>query len=430
MKGASINSLERKIASTKRVILAIIFLVLPLFIFGQEKPVKKEEPVLALVGGTLIDGTGKAPIANAIIVIQGERIKAVGAADKIKIPEGATVIDVANKWILPGFIDCHIHLGYPYNPIQHLTDTDCLVTLRCLDTMNKYLRSGVTSVRDVGSSVEAMKALLAAKALGYIDTIRLFPCGNVITVTGGHGDGLRGCVAVNGPWAWREAVREMKKAGFDHIKISPTFTLEEAKAAVEEAKTLGLRITAHGGGLSDTTPTSMTRIAVEAGVHCIEHLNEMEEDVLDLMAKKGVYNVPTMAVYRELYRRNAVPRVLIEKRHWTLSMHETLFKKARERKILMGIGTDGVGDFMNLYPGLYFMEMKYFVELGVSPMETIVAATKNGAIILGKEDDLGTLEEGKLADLQVVAGDPLKSFDVLGQPEMVIIGGRIHRFKN
>lgn len=296
--------------------------------------------------------------------------------------------------------------------------------------MNKYLRSGVTSVRDVGSSVEAMKALLAAKALGYIDTIRLFPCGNVITVTGGHGDGLRGSMAVNGPWAWRQAVREMEKAGFDHIKISPTFTFEEAKAAVEEAKTLGLRITAHGGGLSDTTPTSMTRIAVEAGVQCIEHLNEMEEDVLDLMAKKGVYNVPTMAVYRELYRRNAVPRVLIEKRHWTLSMHETLFKKAREKKILMGIGTDGVGDFMNLYPGLYFMEMKYFVELGVSPMETIVAATKNGAIILGKEDDLGTIEEDKLADLQVIAGDPLKSFDVLGQPEMVIIGGRIHRFKN
>lgn len=430
MRCFRINSFQSKSVLTKQITWAIIFLILSLSIFGQEKQIKKEEPVIALVGGTLIDGTGKEPMANAAVIIQGERIIAVGPKDKVKIPQGAPIINVANKWILPGFIDCHIHLGYPYNTIQHLTDTDCLVTLRCLDTMNKYLRSGVTSVRDVGSSVEAMKALLAAKALGYIDTIRLFPCGNVITVTGGHGDGLRGCVAVNGPWAWREAVREMEKAGFDHVKISPTFTPEEVKAAVEEAKTLGMRITAHGGGLSDTTPTSMTRIAVEAGVHCIEHLNEMEEDVLDLMAKKGVANVPTMAVYRELYRRKAVPQVLIEKRHWTLSMHETLFKKARERKILMGIGTDGVGDFMNLYPGLYFMEMKYFVELGVSPMETIVAATKNGAIILDKEEELGTIEEGKLADLQVIGGDPLKSFDVLGQPEMVIIGGRVHRLKN
>jgi imidazolonepropionase-like amidohydrolase len=220
----------------------------------------------------------------------------------------------------------------------------------------------------------------------------------------------------------------MQKAGFGHIKISPTFTLEEAQAAVDEAKTLGLRITAHGGGLSDTTPTTMTRIAVQAGVQCIEHLNEMEDDVLDLMAQKGVYDVPTMAVYRELYRANATPAVLVEKRHWTQAMHETLFKKARERKILMGIGTDGVGGFMKLYPGLYFTEMKYFVELGVSPLETIVAATKNGAIILGKQDELGTVEVGKLADLQVVAGDPLKSFDALGKPEIVIVGGKVHRF--
>ena len=123
-----------------------------------------------------------------------------------------------------------------------------------------------------------------------------------------------------------------------------------------------------------------------------------------------------------------IPSVLVEKRHWILSIHETLFKKARERKILMGIGTDAVGQFMNLYPGIYFTEMKYFVELGASPMEAIMAATKNGAIILGKQDELGTLEAGKLADLQVIAGDPLKSFDVLGKPEIVIVGGKVHRY--
>jgi imidazolonepropionase-like amidohydrolase len=94
----------------------------------------------------------------------------------------------------------------------------------------------------------------------------------------------------------------------------------------------------------------------------------------------------------------------------------------------MGIGTDGVGGFMRLYPGLYFSEMKYFVELGVSPMETIVTATKNSAIILGKQDELGTIESGKLADLQVVSGDPLESFDVLGKPEVVMIGGKLRRF--
>jgi len=402
-------------------------LVLVLAVFGFSQA-KKEEPIIALVGATLIDGTGAAPVANTTVLIQGQKIKAAGPSGNVQVPSGAQKIDVAGKWILPGFIDCHIHTGYPYDDIQYFTDSDSLATLRSFHTLDMYLRSGVTAVRDVGSSVESMQALVAAQGLGYIDSIRLFACGDVITVTGGHGDGLRGAMAVDGPWAWRKAVREMQKAGFGHIKISPTFTLEEAQAAVDEAKTLGLRITAHGGGLSDTTPTTMTRVAVQAGVQCIEHLNEMEDDVLDLMAQKGVYNVPTLAVYRELYKVKGVPPVLIEKRHWTQSMHETLFKKARERKILMGIGTDGVGGFMKLYPGLYFTELKYFVEMGASPMETIVAATKNGALILGKADELGTVEAGKLADLQVVAGDPLKSFDVLGKPEVVIVGGKVHRF--
>ncbi|MGQ9470916.1 MAG: amidohydrolase family protein [Candidatus Aminicenantales bacterium] len=419
-----------KRSASQVIFVGLLFFSTLLLGLSQEKPVKKEEPVIALVGGTLIDGTGAPPVTNAVVLIQGQRIKAVGLADKVSVPANAIKINVAGKWVLPGFIDCHIHTGYPYNEIQYFSDTNSLATLRSLHIMNLYLRSGVTAIRDVGSIVETMQALLMAQALGYTNSIRLFPCGNVLTVTGGHGDGLKAAMAVDGPWAWRQAVREMKKAGFDHIKISPTFTLEEAQAAVDEAKTLGLRITAHGGGLSDTTPTSMTRLAVQAGVHCIEHLNEMEDDVLDLMAQKGVYNVPTMAVYRELYRKNKVPRVLVEKRHWTLAMHETLFKKARDRKILMGIGTDGVGEFMNLYPDLYFMEMKYFVELGVSPLETIVAATKNGAIILGKQDDLGTVEVGKLADLQVLGGDPLKSFDVLGKPEIVITGGKVHRFSN
>lgn len=390
---------------------------------------KKEEVVIALVGGTLIDGTGAAPVPDSTVLIQGKKIREVGPSTKVKIPEGAKKIDVKGRFILPGFVDLHIHTTYPFNEIQYFTDSDSLATLRALHILNMYLRSGVTSVRDAGSPVQSMLAVLAAAQLGYTDTIRLFSCGNLITVTGGHGDGLRASLAADGPWEFRKAVREMFKKGFRHIKISPTFTLEEAKAAVDEANILGIRITAHGGGQSDTIPTTMTRIAVQAGVQCVEHLNEMEDDVLDLMAQKGVYNVPTLSVYRELYKAKGVPKFLIEKRGWTQSMHETLFKKARARKIIMGIGTDAVGQFMKLYPGIYFTEMKYFVELGASPMETIVAATKVGALVLGKADELGTIEAGKLADIQVIKGDPLQSFDVLGHPEIVIVDGKFHEFK-
>jgi imidazolonepropionase-like amidohydrolase len=221
----------------------------------------------------------------------------------------------------------------------------------------------------------------------------------------------------------------MSKEGFRHIKISPTFTPEEARAAVEEAKTLGMHITAHGGGFSDTIPTTMTRIAVQAGVECVEHWNEMEDDVLDLMAAKGVYDVPTMTIYRESYKRDDISPVLIEKRHWSQAMHETLFRKARERKIVMGIGTDAGGSlYRGMYPQIYFDEMKYFVELGVPSLEAIVAASKNGALILGMADELGTVEPGKLADLQVIARNPLESLDALGAPELVFVNGKIHKF--
>jgi imidazolonepropionase-like amidohydrolase len=413
----------------KKSCLLLIFAVfLTLCLFSSQGK-KEEANIIALIGGTLIDGTGHSPVENTTVLIEGKKIKAVGPMDKVKIPEGAKKINVSGKWILPGFIDAHMHLTYPADDVQNLTQTDSLATLRALHFMEMFLRCGITTVRDVGAPVEPMRALNEAARLGYTDTIRLCSCGQLLTVTGGHGDGLKLARAVDGPWEWRKAVREMFKAGFDHIKISPTFTMEEAQAAVDEAKTLGIRITSHGGGLSDTSPTTMTRMAVQAGVQCIEHLNEMEDDVLDLIAEKGVYIVPTISIYREQYKENAIPGILIEKRGWSVSMHETLFKKARARKITMGIGTDAVGSFMKHYPKIYFMEMKYFVELGANPMEVLVAATRNGALILGKEDVLGTIQESKLADIQIVNGNPLKSLDVLGQPETVIIGGSVHVFK-
>ena len=393
---------------------------------AQEKKEKKDEPVTALVGGTIIDGTGAAPVVNATVLVQGAKILAVGPAATVKVPKGANVIDVRGKFILPGFIDCHTHITSETDQLEYHTDTNSLAALRGLQLMNFYLKSGVTAIRDVGSPIESIQALRKAQEMGYVDTIRLFPCGYLITVTGGHGDGMHGALAADGPWAFRKAVREMNKEGFRHVKISPTFTPEEARAAVDEAKTLGMHITAHGGGFSDTIPTTMTRIAVQAGVECIEHWNEMEDDVLDLMAQKGVYDVPTLTIYRESYKVDDINRLLIEKRHWSQVMHETLFRKARDRKIVMGIGTDAGGQYRKQYPKIYFDEMKYFVELGASPMETIVAATKNGALILGMADELGTVEAGKLADIQVLGADPLKSFDALGKPEIVFVNGKLH----
>ena len=416
------------------VSLVLVLLLITALAFSQEKTEEPEEAVVALVGGTLIDGNSGAPLPGATVIIKGDRIAAVGPAGDVAIPEGAERIDVSGKWILPGFIDCHIHITYPFDNNQYYTYNDSLGALRGLHILNLYLKSGVTAVRDVGSPIEPQQALLQAAALGYIDTSRLYPCGQIITVTGGHGDGLYGDGErlADGPWDFRKAVREMQKAGFRHIKISPTYTLEEVQAAVDEAHTLGLKITSHGGGVSDTHPPTMVEIAVRGGVDCIEHPPMIGEGVLKMMAEKGVHSVPTMTVYRKLFEDGFMPEVL-KKRGWTLRTIEDFFHKARELKLVMGVGTDYCGgalEYPKLYPGAYFTEMKYYIELGASPMETIVCATKNGAIVLGMEEDLGTVEAGKLADIQVLARNPLETFDNLGQPDIVLVGGKVHRFQD
>jgi len=391
-----------------------------------------ELEIIALTGVTLIDGTGAAPAANTTIIIEGDSIKAVGSPKKIDIPGNATVIDLSGKWVLPGFIDLHTHLGYPMNAEQTVSHTNSVSTLRALHLMDRLLRAGVTSVRNLGSSTEAMAALQTAADLGYTSSLRLFASGSLITTTGGHGHGRFGThgadiLAVDGPLEFRKAVRQMHRLGFGYIKLSPSYTPEEIGAAVDESRIRAMKVTVHAGGVSDTDPPSMTRLAVEAGVDSVEHAPKMSDGTLELMAKKDIHWVPTIAVYQRIGNELGFPPVLIE-RGWTVSMCEDLFRQGKALGLTMGIGTDYTGDWMDEYPLPYFKELDSFVALGFSPMETIISATKNGGIILGKEDRLGTIEAGKWADLQVVNANPLESFDVLGQAEIVMVGGKLHYF--
>lgn len=417
------NSPPAKKTMGRNVVMAAAVIFLPVGSVPAQQPLR-----VALVGATLIDGTGAAPIPNATILIEGSRISAVGPRRAVSVPTGTTVIDVTGKYLLPGFVDLHMHLTYPANQDPDALQTNSEATLRAIHYMEMFQRLGITSVRDVAAPIEPIKAAAAAFGAGLESAVRVFGVGQLITSTGGHGAGLRAAIEVDGPVEFRKAVRMMHDQGFNHIKLSPFYTREEVEAAVDEAKTRGMRITSHGGGLSDTRPPSMTKLAVTAGVQSIEHVNEMGDDALDLIAAKGVAIIPTLAIYGHQYLENKIPRELIEERGWKQEIHEILFRKAHQRGIVLGVGSDAVGDMMKLYPGLYFEEMRYFVKLGMTPMEAIVAATRNGGIVIGDRYGIGTLEPGKLADLQVLPGNPLESFDNLGNPELVMIGGRIRRF--
>jgi imidazolonepropionase-like amidohydrolase len=388
---------------------------------------------VALVGGTLIDGTGSAPLGDAIVLVEGARIQAAGRRGDVPIPPGTRLIDVTGKTVLPGFIDLHTHLTLPLHGVD-AQNTDATRTVRALHYINLYLRSGITSVRDVAGVPSVFEALMRGQRDGSIASIRLFPTGRFITTEASatpHPGLFR---LATGPWDFRLAVRETYRSGFRHIKLGPPFSLEEISAAIAEAKLLGMRVTTHSSGFGG----SMARIAADAGTNSFEHVNDLPDDFLDLMAAKGIQLVPTLAVLREYYRSVPLPSGAAGGPDRRLASFEEPFKKARHRGIVMGIGTDGIGRFSRLVadsfphigqaPDWYFVEMKYFVELGASPMEAIVAATRNGALILGEDARLGTLVPGKLADLQVIPGNPAESLDALGLPELVMVGGRIHSF--
>jgi len=383
---------------------------------------------IAITGGTLIDGNGGQPVANATVLVNDDRIVAAGPAGTMQIPADAKRYDATGKYVLPGFIDMHMHFVYPRDGAPDPSKS--LSTLRGLHFMDMYVDSGVTSARDVAGMIEPMQALEEAQRVGYIHSLRLHSVGQLITTTGGHGP--EWSYFATGPYGFREAVRKMYGAGFHYIKISPPYTQEEADAAVDEAKIHRMHITSHGGGYSDTEPESMTRRAINANVQCIEHLYMPVED-LDLMAKKGIAVIPTMEVMHLLYTNPTVlPQIqyLEHTRGWSMALHDKLFKEAHKRKILMGVGTDAILELADKnYPQMYVTELEHYTRLGMTPLETITAATKNGAIILGREDELGTLEKGKLADLQIVDGNPLESFKALGHPSLVMIGGEVLRYQ-
>ena len=169
------------------------------------------EPI-AITGGTLIDGNGGQPVANATVVVRDDRLGAVGAAGTVEIPADARRYDAAGKYVLPGFADLHMHFVYPRDSMP----SDSLSTLRGLHFMDRFVDVGITAARDVGGMIEPMQALEQAQRLGYIHSLRLHSVGQLITTTGGHGPSWS--YFGSGPYGFREGVRKMYEAGFRYIK--------------------------------------------------------------------------------------------------------------------------------------------------------------------------------------------------------------------
>jgi imidazolonepropionase-like amidohydrolase len=400
----------------------------------------------AIKAARLIDGTGAAPVRNAIVVVNGETITAIGTA----VPAGATVIDLGDATLLPGFIDAHVHLlgrqlgeeGWDSSSVK---DFSGYSAIRGVGHAEKTLLAGITTARNVGAGEFHDVALRQAIDDGSARGPRLQVAGHGLGITGGHCDdngyrpglvdaGVKEGIA-NGPDEVRAAVRYQVKYGADVIKTCATggvlsegdavgatqYTFEELKAMVDEARKLERKVAAHAHGAEGI------KLATRAGVASIEHGSFLDEEGARLMAQRGTYLVPTLsAVERvEAAAKNGVLKGLrAEKALSAAAAARNAIRIAVANQVPIAMGTDA-----GVIPhGTNLHELELMVKWGgMRPMEAIVAATMGGARLLGWEERIGSIAQGKRADLIAVAGDPLADISRLGNVSFVMKNGVIYK---
>ncbi len=366
---------------------------------GHASPTGVTAATLALVDGTLIDGTGAPAISDAVVLIAGERILAAGPADRVRVPAGVETVDLDGATILPGFINAHVHYAFDRANLR------------------AWARGGVTTVRDESASTVQVAGLGAFRAEVVADpaNARLVSAGTMLAVPGGYG-----YLYVSSPAEARTAVLAEIGYGADAIKVAledgyagthglPKLTPDELKAIVETAHEAGLPVSGH------ITQAANFQPMLDAGVDDIAHLpyDPISTESLRRMIAGGVYIVPTFTVFRNY---GAPVDGCVDN-----------LRRIVELGGKVALGNDfggGPGDFES---GIPMFEIESMSKAGMTPLQIIEAATADAARVLRMEQDLGTLEPGKFADMLVIGGDPLKDLQALRNVELVVHNGAVIR---
>jgi imidazolonepropionase-like amidohydrolase len=407
--------------------------------------------VVAIRAARLIDGTGAAPINNAILIVTDDKITSLGSSADVRVPAGARIIDLGDATLLPGFIDAHTHivgrvLGDPDIENAPLRDYESFGAILGVGNARDTLMAGFTTVRNVGAAgrFDDM-ALRKAINEGWIPGPRMLSAGHSLGITGGHCDsnGYRPGLMdrsiedgiANSPDEIRAAVRFQIKYGADLIKTCATggvlsegdavgatqYNFDELKAMVDEATKLERKVAAHAHG------TEGIKIATRAGVASIEHGSFIDEEGARLMAQRGTFLVPTMMA-GEMVERAAKSGVVkglrAEKALAAAAAMRKGIKIAVANKVPIALGTDA-----GVIPhGTNAREFVLLVEWGgLSPMESILAGTMNGSKLLGLDKNVGSLTAGKFADIVAVPGDPLEDIHNMQKPVFVMKNGVIYK---
>lgn len=399
---------------------------------------------LVLKAGRLIDGAGAPPVENGAVVVKNGRVAEVTTQDKLRLAEReeAEVIDVPGGTLMPGFIEMHthIHCSAQTDAYTHImTESDETFIMRGVGAVRAALGSGVTTMRDLGSRNQVIMPIKAAVAQGIIPGPRIIAAGTPITTTGGHCN-MFGTEADTAEQVVT-AIRNQFKLGADCIKImstgggftpgtnvrAPQYPAETLRAAVQDAERLGLRVAAHCHAAAGV------RNCVDAGIHNLIHCTWLAEDesdmydydtdYADMIAEKGLYVDPTLALGRlnDIRGRNRPPA------------SGAMGDPARRFEILRDMWDRGVKFVTGMDSGMTnanFDDFAYIPqvmveEMGITPMEAIVCSTRTSAECLGLEDEIGTLAAGKSADVLIINGDPSADITALHSVNTIISQGSV-----
>jgi imidazolonepropionase-like amidohydrolase len=428
----------------RKMFLAVAWLAL---IAGDLLPVQiaPEAAVrTAIRAARLIDGKGGAPMRDAVVIVEGERI--VAAGPNLPVPAGATVIDLGGATLLPGLIDCHTHIsgGDPrdyYERLFRRSPIDAAIEAHLY--ARRTLEAGFTTIRDVGAGEFVDVALRKAIEAGVVVGPRMQVASLAIGATGGHAD-LTGfspylefkqfSSVADGVDEIRKAVRLRIKNGADLIKVvatagvlteegsagAPQYSQPELDAVVHEATMWEKKVAAHAHGAEGI------KRAVRAGVASIEHGSLIDGEGIRLMKERGTYLVAD--IYNDdyilaEYGRLKYPEKIIEKERQIGRLQRENFQRAARAGVKIAFGSDA-----GVYPhGWNAKQFAHMVRWGLTPMQAIQAATANAADLLGWGDRVGTVGPGLLADLVAVDADPLQDVTALEQIRFVMKGGRVYK---
>jgi imidazolonepropionase-like amidohydrolase len=408
--------------------------------------------LLQIVGGTVFDAIHGEVIHNGVVCIEGDHITAVGPASAISAGgRDVQVLDAAGQFIMPGMMDCHVHLlssGAPDYAIRGLKELLPYTAIRGVANAKLLLEMGYTTVRDVGAMGYGNIALRQAIEDGLVAGPRIYAAGHSLSVPGGHGDSyyrpevrIERDGLINGPEEARRAVRELVKMRVDVIKLLVTggvmtdgsdvgllqWAPDELQAAIAQAHQLGLRVAGHCHGAAGV------KEAIRAGLDTVEHGTLLDDEAIALMKQHGTYYVPTLVAPFHICAggtASGIPAYAVHKSHLVMEQHQESVRQAHEVGVKIAMGTD-CGTPLNV-AGKNALELELLTRNGLSTAEALMATTRVAAEAIGIHDRTGTLEPGKWADIILVQGDPLTDIQVLQQAERitgVIKAGRVVKVK-